>query len=220
MSQPQTRQFPGYGIISPDGVTGIKVVKTFTQGPSKTVNPDGSVSYSTPPPTIHELFGGGFCYANGSPVTNREHLELISDPKMRERAIQWYETHGKAIAPSDIVIKEGESERPEPAFILSNQLPIEEEHEVVKVVEEREKNQDESPQTIAELKEIIQKQSEQIAKLLTPAKMEGDKKLSKQSEIMKAKWADPEWRKNRKNRKKGKIESEINNGTSKTDQKV
>ena len=125
MVQAAHRNFPGFGVVYPDGIRGIKVVKTFTKGSTKTVNPDGSVSYSTPPPTIHELFGGGFSYADGNPVTNRSHLEGLDDPKMREKALEWFDRHGSAMAPPEVVIKEGETVRPEPAYILSNQLPTE-----------------------------------------------------------------------------------------------
>jgi len=123
MVQTAHKAFQGFGVVYPDGTRGIKIVKAFTGGAIKTVNQDGSVSYSTPPPTIYELYGGGFAYAAGTPVTNRSHLERIEDPGMRERALKWYDMHGSAMAPPEVVVKEGEPERPTPAYILSNQLP-------------------------------------------------------------------------------------------------
>ena len=215
MSQPQTKQFPGYGIVSPDGVTGIKVVRTFTDGPSKTINPDGSVSYSTPPPTIHELLGGGFCYADGKPATNREHLELISDIKMRERAIQWYETHGKAITPSDIVVKEeGEKERPEPAYILSNQIP-QEQDEVTKDLDNQMQNSLVSiAKSISSLTTLVMKQGEDIEKLKVSPPPKVKRTRKDQAERMKARWANPEYKakmieKIKKGREHGEVKEEV-----------
>ena len=118
-------QGKGFGILYPDGVTGIKVVHTFTEAPKKIINPDGSYTHTTPPPTIHELYAGmGFVYASGERVSDRKHLENIADPDMKARALDWYDKHGKVII--DEVIERPESiERPEPAFIASDQVPPE-----------------------------------------------------------------------------------------------
>ena len=91
MQRAQVARFPGFGIVYPDGINGIKVVKTFVQGPKKMVQPDGNVEWTTPPPTIHELYGGGFVYASGEPVTDRVHLESITDMKMRDKALRWFD---------------------------------------------------------------------------------------------------------------------------------
>lgn len=99
MPQPQTRQHPGFGIVYPGGGdTGIRIIGAFTQAPKKVFNPDGSTSFEAPAPTIYELFGGGFSYADGKPVTKREELINITDSKMKERALKWFDTHGQAIS--------------------------------------------------------------------------------------------------------------------------
>ena len=220
MVQAQVRAFPGFGVIYPDGVSGIKVVGTFTQGPAKIVNPDGSVAYTTPAPTIHELFGGGFAYASGSPVTNREHLEALPGG-MRTRALEWFDGHGKlsVVAKEDIPpLNLDEKERPEPVYVLSTDLPGEKDEvtkELDKIVKddggplfgkiEQVQLQDSLAsiaQAISSLATIVKEQGEQIAKLSVG---KPDKKgLSKQSGIMKAKWADPEWRAKREAKKNGK----------------
>lgn len=209
--------FPGYGIVYPGGgATGIKVVKTFTQGSTKTVNPDGSTSYSTPPPTIHELHGGGFCYADGRPVTNKGHLENISDPVMKERALKWYDMHGKAISPEDVVVKEEgqEPERPAPAFILSNQLPegsleqgtVEIQKEQVAPIP-RPSGDDMSliAKGLTELMDIVKKQGEEIVKLQTGKSTENWR--AKQGNTMTNKWHDPEFRKKMSEARKARKES-------------
>lgn len=207
MPQVQERKFPGYGVVYPGGgVTGIKVVKTFTQAPKKIINADGSVSYNTPSPTVHELHGGGFCYADGKPVTHREHLENITEIKMRERGLQWYEMHGKAIAPSDVVIKEGEMERPEPDYILSNQIigETEVQEKVAEKPDEIKDNLASIAQSISSLATLVKKQGEEIAELKTvPVIPSKNKKRGIQSQTMKDKWADPVFRKKMMNRGKG-----------------
>jgi len=205
MPQPQQRQFPGYGVVYPGGgTTGIKVIHTFTDAPKKVINPDGSVSYGSPFPTIHELHGGGFCYADGNLVTRREHLEAITESKMRERALQWYETHGKAISPSDIVVKEDETERPAPDYILSNQLPTVED-EVTKGLNEQMENSLASiAESISSLATLVKKQGEEIAQMKAvppiPSKI---RKRGLQSQSMKDRWADPAFREKMKHRGKG-----------------
>ena len=202
------RAFPGYGIVYPDGKTGIKIVRTFTQGPSKMVNADGSIAYSTPPPTIYELFGGGFAYADGSSVKIREHLEGLPG-KMRDRALAWFDGHGKVatIAKEDIPPLDLENkERPEPAFILSNELPSTTESPITK--EEIQQDLDKVSQkelwgniasiaqSISSLANVVKEQGKQIAELKkhpkAPRRMAlSEAKHGKQSETMKAKWADP-----------------------------
>ena len=200
MPQAQVKNFPGFGIVYPGGgERGIKIVKTFTQAPKKVFHADGSVSYEPPPPTIHELFGGGFCYAGGNPVTDREHLENISDLVMRQKALEWYDKHGRAISPEDVVIREevGEKERPEPAYILSNQLPKESD-EVTKDMNHKVEKEDGNlaiAKVLSELVALVKKQGKEIDELkkgppIPPIKL-GRKA---QSEKMKAKWADPEYK--------------------------
>ena len=220
MPQVQQKAFPGFGIIYPGGGSmGLKVVKTFTQGSTKIHNSDGSVSFSTPPPTIHELFGGGFAYADGNPVTNRDHLELITDAKMKERALRWFDSHGKAITPEDIVMKpEGdEPERPQPAYILSNQLP-EGTLEQGTADIPREEVAPTTPlpppsgsdmsliaKGLFELMDVVKKQGEEIAKLQTAKVSENWR--AKQGNTMANKWHDPEFRKKMAEARKAKKES-------------
>ena len=214
MPQAQIKQFPGYGVIYPDGVSGVKVVGTFTQGPSKTVNPDGSVAYSTPLPTIHELFGGGFAYASGRPVTDRKHLEMLPSG-MRGRALEWFDGSGEL----SVVAKENipplnldEKERPEPVYVLSTDLPTEKD-DVTKGLDKIVKD-DSGPlfgkieqvqlqdslatiaSSLSSLAETVKEQGKQIMELKSqPSKAKNKKPSSdKRSEMMKARWADPEWR--------------------------
>ena len=226
MPQPQTRHFPGYGIVYPDGNTGIKIIGTFTEAPKKVFNPDGSTSYESPSPTIYELFGGGFCYAGGGPITNREHLENISDIKMKERALQWYDTHGKVISPLEVVPREEDKERPEPAYILSNQVSGEqnpglEDPVVAHLNETIAKN---APffqemfmkiaskvlgEKIENMTELIKKQGEEIAQLKTSTiPHEPKRRGTVQSQKMKERWADPAFREKRMKNKK--VEEETN----------
>ncbi len=208
MVQAQARSFPGYGVVYPDGVSGIKVVGTFTQGPSKTVNPDGSVAYSTPAPTIHELFGGGFAYASGSPVTNREHLEMLPGG-MRTRALEWFDGHGKLseVAKEDIPpLNLDEKQRPEPVYVLSSNLPVEKDEvtkdldaQVLKDDKQTTPDVDVLSQILLSIKgiaETVKEQGKQIADLKkhppAPKRMgRSEAKHGKQSEAMKARWADP-----------------------------
>ena len=215
MPQAQVKNFPGFGIVYPGGgERGIKVVKTFTQAPKKVFNADGSVSYEPPPPTVHELFGGGFCYAGGNPVTDREHLENISDPVMKQRALEWYDKHGKAISLEDVVVREEGQEkvRPEPAYILSNQIPLPED-EVRSVNKQVDK---EDPllaiaKAISELATLVKGQGKEIAELKAiPVIPSKSRKRGFQSQSMKDRWADPAFREKMKHRgKKGKEEGEV-----------
>lgn len=208
MVQAQVKQFPGFGVVYPDGVSGIKVIGTFTQGPSKTVNPDGSVAYSTPAPTIHELFGGGFAYASGSPVTNREHLEMLPGG-MRTRALEWFDGHGKLseVAKEDIPpLNLDEKKRPEPVYVLSSELPTatdEVSKDLDKVVHTDQTELQSSlasiAQSISVLATVVKEQGKQIADLKkrppAPKRMaRSEAKHGKQSETMKARWANPEFK--------------------------
>jgi len=214
MPQAQSKSFPGYGVVYPGGGNrGIKVVKTFTQGQRKMVNPDGSISYDTPPPTIHELHGGGFCYADGRPVTNRQHLENITVPDMKERALVWFEKHGQAISPSDIVMKEEvEKGRPEPDFIRSDEIPQETDEVTEKLNDQMQNSLSAIAQSIQALTNMVKNQDERLAKLETSPQPEPEKKpknlRSRQSEKMKAKWADPEYKAKMMKRIHGKGEVE------------
>jgi len=117
---------PGFGILYPDGVHGIRVVHSFTQGPRKVVNADGSVEYLTPLPVVNELFDGSFAYASGDKVTDRTHLEEL--PKqMRERALEWFDNKDK-VPPTEgeIILKPESLKEPEPAFIKSSDISLDE----------------------------------------------------------------------------------------------
>ena len=203
--QQQARQFPGFGIVYPDGIKGIKVVGTYTEGPSKIVNHDGSISYKAPTPTVHELFGGGFSYADGSPVTNRQHLEALPG-KMQERALKWFDGSRKISeeATKDIPPRVGEDvkdkERPEPAFIISTDMPPENqlpEKAVVGVKVDKELSA--IMQTLGAIMDRMDKLDKQIADIKkhppAPRRMAvSDARHSKQSDAMKAKWADPAYK--------------------------
>jgi hypothetical protein len=203
MGQVQAKKFPGYGVIYPDGVSGVRIVRTFTGGSSKMVNPDGSVRYTTPPPTIHELFGGGFAYADGSPVKFREHLEALP-VEMREKAFKWFDESKELspIATKDIPpLNLDEKERPEPTFILSSDLPAERDkvtEDLNKLVQntELQSSLTSIAQAISSLSTIVKEQGQQIAQLQNqPGEVKSRKSHpDKRSEMMKARWADPEWR--------------------------
>ena len=123
MPQKQVKEFAGFGVIYPDGVTGIRVVNTYTEAPKKHYNPDGTLEYIQPPPAIHELAGGaGFVYANGLPVTEREHLENITAKGMRERALKWFDESRVVNYPESPEIREVKKEEPEPVFVASPQF--------------------------------------------------------------------------------------------------
>ena len=214
MAQAQVKQFPGFGVVYPDGISGIKVIRTYTQGPSKVVNPDGSVGYITPPPTILELFGGGFAYADGSPVIDRAHLEKVSDLKMREKALKWFdesrelsEVSRENIPPLNL----DEKVRPEPVYVLSSELPRAED-EVTKELDKAVTGNAEVQGTLASIAEaisslatIVKEQGKQIEALQNqPGQVKRRSPSDKRSELMKAKWADPAWRARRESKKHGK----------------
>jgi hypothetical protein len=228
MQQAQVARFPGFGIIYPDGRNGIRVVKTFVQGPKKMVQPDGSVEWTTPPPTIHELYGGGFVYASGEPVIDRAHLESITDPKMKARALAWFDGDKKLseVATKDVPPLEGQEERekkrPEPLYVVSTDMAPEGAPE--KVEKSSEKSElSQILSAISGIAETVKKQGEQIAELQkTPLATIDPQKIvaqrQRKGEAMKAKWADPEFRA----RQKAAREAKKGNGknTPETNQEV
>ena len=131
-----------YGVVYPDGVTGLKIVRAYTEAPKRKYNADGSVSYITPSPTIYELYGGGFSYSDGSRVSHREHLEAITEPNMRERALQWFDGDGKISkkATSDIPPLDLEhKDKPDPVYVISSETGDE---QVGRVTEQRVEGKD------------------------------------------------------------------------------
>ncbi len=205
MPQVQTKVGPGYGVVYPDGVSGLKVVRTFTQGPSKIINPDGSASYTSSPPTIHELYGGGFSYAGGGLVTNRKHLEGMPPGDMKEKALEWFDSNAikerLASIPQDDIppLNLEDKKKPEPAWVLSSTLPPMDEVRESKnqpapeVPINGDSALDKLAQSIASLVEAVKTQGEKIAMLEggSPGKKKKPIFLvnTKQSEIMKARWA-------------------------------
>jgi hypothetical protein len=222
MQQAQVARFPGFGIIYPDGRNGIRVVKTFVQGPKKMVQPDGSVEWTTPPPTIHELYGGGFVYASVEPVIDRAHLESITDPKMRVRALAWFDGDKKLseVATKDVPPlasdEEREKKKPEPLYVISTDMAPEGAPEKVDPLSK-------ILSAISGIAETVKKQGEQIAELQkTPLATIDPQKIvaqrQRKGEAMKAKWADPEFRA----RQKAAREAKKGNGkdTPETNQEV
>lgn len=197
MGQVQARQFPGYGVVYPDGVSGIKVKQTFTDAPKKTINSDGSISYGVPLPTIHELFGGGFTYADGSRVSNREHLEALPG-KMKERALKWFDEGREISAVSHTgipVFDPDKKERPEPVFVLSSDMPVAKDE----VTEELNKRMKETKEVdafaellkaVKSIEQVVKDQGEQIANLKTSKPVPKRRMINiNRSEMMKARWA-------------------------------
>lgn len=199
MPQVQAKQFPGFGVVYPDGVSGIRVVRTVTQAPKKIVNPDGSIGYETPPPTIHELYGGGFAYADGSPVKIREHL-LNLPLTMRERALQWFDGNMGISEKAHDESKPDEKQRPKPVYVLSSDLPKEQDE----VTKDLDKQAQVGVDAFAELlkmvktiEQTVKEQAEQIATLKKKPEVKVDKRRSgnitdeekaKRSDRMKAMW--------------------------------
>lgn len=219
MVQAQVKKFPGYGVVYPDGVSGVKVIHTYTQGSKRMVNPDGSVSFTTPPPVIHELLGGGFAYADGSPVKDRTHLETIGDVRFRERALRWFDSHGdvSAVATEDVPpLDLDKKERPEPVYVLSKDLPADKD-EVTRELDKQVAKDVELPKqdtlsqiltAISSLAETVKEQGEQIIKMKTswavPKKRTArDLRVNASaSERLKARWKDPDFRAKMSQRKK------------------
>lgn len=233
MPQAQVARFPGFGVVYPDGINGIKIIRTYVQAPKKIIQSDGSVEYTTPPPTIYELYGGGFAYASGEPVTDRGHLESIGDPKMRDRALKWFDGHGELSK----VAKEGipqfdaealEKKKPEPVYVISSDMGH---------LDEPEKQVNEQPKgpmpmgadhlsqvlsAISSLAETVKAQGTQISDLQkashpTPDMVKISAARKHQSESMKARWAAKKAA--AKEQVIPEVKSEVDNGkdTPKTD---
>ena len=211
----QASGFPGYGIIYPEGTSkGLKVVRMFVDGGKKIRHSDGSVEYLQPSPAIYELIGETFCYASGETIKKREHLEPLP-VGMRERALAWFDNKVLAIPKEAIVdatapVKKGE---PEPNWIRSDErkdlLDLDGNETAKRLVEEPEiptsieKSLGAIMGVLEGLATTVKSQGEDIAKLKTPPPplRTGSKK---QSEAMKARWADPEYR--AKMKKRGKVD--------------
>jgi len=198
-------KFLGYGIVYPEGTSkGLKVVKAWTDGGKKIRNSDGSVEFLPPMPAIYELFGGAFCYASGDTIKKREHLEPLPEG-MREKALAWFDKRTLAI-PKDAIVDAPEPSKkgePEPNWIFSDERKDLLDLDGNKVEAAKESPEADSIEkslsaimgTLEGLATIVKSQGDDIAKLKTvpsppPIKM-GHKK---QSEAMKARWADPEYR--------------------------
>jgi len=169
MEQIQVKHAPKFGIIYPQGIddgTGIKVVKSYTHGSMRIHHPDGTTTHTIPGPVIHELFGGGFCYQDGKKVTNREHLEAIGDPRMREAALSWFDNQGE-LNPTALNVEHPAEppQRPEPLYTLSTDMGKEESP----LTEELDKaSQDKSQEilsAIGSLADLVKGQDERIQKL-------------------------------------------------------
>ena len=227
MPLPQVKKHPGYGVVYPDGITGLKVLGTFTEAPKKIHNPDGSTSYISPPPVIHELYGGGFAYASGESVTERKHLEAITDINMRERALAWFDSNGEIsekatadVPPLDLEHKQ----RPEPVYVVSSDVQSPKDA-ITQELDNRMKQHDEFSDTlksiaesVASLADVIKKQGEDIS--LLKAKNIPDSEHSYRrthSQRMKAKWADPETKARLLEARKKKVDGQ---GTSEISEKV
>ena len=219
-------KFPGYGIVYPEGISkGLKVVKAWTDGGKKIRHSDGTVEFLQPMPSIFELVGGAFCYASGDTIKKREHLEPLPDG-MRERALAWFDKKNPAI-PRDAIVdvpeptKKGE---PEPNWILSNERT-----DIIEQVDlgsrfGKDKPQDHENEVMLDktslgsvldainnLATIVKSQGDEIAKLkINPAVQVQNIRMGhkKQSEAMKAKWADPAYKAKMSNRGKKNDRSE------------
>ncbi len=210
-------KFLGYGIIYPEGTSkGLKVVKAWTDGGKKIRHSDGTVEFLSPMPSIFELVGGAFCYASGDVIKKREHLEPLPDG-MRERALAWFDKRSLAIPKDAIVDVPAPTERgePEPNWIRSderkdlldldgNKIPQTDEGKSDSVENSSiEKSLSAIMGSIEGLATIVRSQGDEIAKLKIappiPALKMGHKK---QSEAMKAKWADPAYKAKMTNRGK------------------
>ena len=209
MQKQQVKTYPGFGIVYPDGKSGVKVVRTETEGSRRIHNPDGSTSYTIPHPLIHELYKGGFAYADGSPVTKREDLEVLSNAKMRERALKWFDSNGKISKEATENVPELDLEhpkKPDPLYVVSSEVDMGGKDEITQELDQRIKQADTSEKLdqvltgISSLTGIVQKQGDQLK-----TQAEDIKNLKagistktvarrKQSETMKAKWNDPDYR--------------------------
>ncbi len=225
--QAEVRRHPGYGTIYPDGVNGIRVVRTYTEGPKKKFYPDGTPYRTTPPPTIFELFGGGFCYASGQPVNKREDLENIGDPPMRARALKWFDEGAEISKKAQGPTRDPEKklEPGETVFVVSSDLP----REPDAVTGDLTKRQMEQTTISRQMSEI----SSGISSILEVVKAQGDRisllegkrtgialARKKQAESLKKKWQDPDFRKAQEEKMRAARTKENADGTAKTDQTV
>jgi hypothetical protein len=197
----EVKRFPGYGTVYPDGVTGLKVVKSYTEAPKRIFNPDGSVSYSTPPPVVHEVFGGGFAYADGSPVTARIHLENITDLQMKEKALKWFDSGGKVSveATSGIPARDPDAkqEPPETVFVVSTDFPekgVGQAPEIIKDQTTPDNTLSQVLSAIETLAGVVTKQADDIKTLKAVYKAVHPRKNPGTSEKLKNRWKDPEYR--------------------------
>ena len=211
------KRHPGFGVVYPDGKTGIRVVHTYTEGSRRIHNPDGSTSYTTPSPVIHELFKGGFAYEDGKPVTNREHLERISNIPMRDRALKWFDGGGgiakEAVKDAPTLDLEHQV-KPEPVYRLSSGVDDEGKDEITRELDQRVKQEEDGKKLdlvldgISTLTGIVQKQGDQLKtqaediKNLKAGISTKTVARKKQAETMKAKWQDPEYRAKHLNKEK------------------
>ena len=203
MPQAQQGRHPGYGVVYPDPANGIKVVRTFTEGAHRSYNSDGSVTWSTPPPVIHELYGGGFVYQSGAMVDDRKHLECITNVDMREKALKWFDTNQglseeatKDVPPLDLE----NQKRPEPVYAVSSDF-IKEGNPVPEVVQlvKQEQKPDATAEILSALKDIsttLKAHGEEIERLKTAkpeprrrGTMDPETKM-KRRETMKKYWAE------------------------------
>jgi len=145
-------------------------------------------------------------------VDDRMHLEMISDIKMRDRALEWFDGNRKLseIAKEDIPpLNLDEKQRPEPVYVLSRDVPNLDEpskkvHEGIgfKGYEELQSpdmlpkilqnSLDSITQSILSLADTVKEQGKQIVELSGQLSKTKSKKFpsGKRSEMMKARWAE------------------------------
>jgi hypothetical protein len=221
MPQQQSKGFTGYGVVYPDpskGSRGLKVIHTFTRGSTRIHHPDGSVSHTVPPPVIHELYGGGFCYQSGKPVDKRKDLEEIDSPDMKERALKWFdESRQVTVDENAPTYDPNKKAEPQPDYIISSEVPletletgqmvqqptyqrkIEEPNEVGDLLRSISSNIGNLVNTVntqakamVDLTKTVKAQGQEIENIkMTPTMRMAHKK---QGETMREKWKDPEYR--------------------------
>ncbi len=168
----EKRAFPGYGVVFPDGRTPLKVKHTYTEGPTKIHNMDGTTEFTVSPPTIHELVEGGFSYADGSPVTLREHLEKLPRP-MRDRALQWFDNKDNPASDGSLGVVEEKTPMKDfydshPDIILSTEIepqgsPVK--AEIVVVQDEMKRSIKAIEDAVLSLSEMMKSQRQEIETL-------------------------------------------------------